>query len=256
MGGRGASSGLTSNSPTVTRLLQTVQSNQAQSGPGWQQKGDYDNGGNPALLKYQQQDDDKTADFLAGTERNIDLNDPQYADGYVYHDIPLNKLLLRLGVKGGPKVVSEADFNAYVRQTGEQVVYRGWSGGQSSAERFMNAQNNHVGNGRYGDGYYYTPDLRTAKAFGNGVITKMAIAPTARVISYQDLRSRMAQMSPKLQSALRYTGTGGTGRTFSPNVGEAQAALKLGYNAIDVGGGYRYAVTADALIVSKKLITY
>ena len=255
MGGRGASSGLSYQSTTVSRLVQQVQNNQAQGGQSWQQQGDYDNGGNPALKKYQTQDDDKTANFLAGTERNVDLNDPQYADGYVYHDIPLNRLLLRLGVKGGPKVVSDADFNAYVRHTGQEVVYRGWSG-QASADRFVNAPNNHVGNGRYGDGYYYSPDLRTAKLYGSGVVTKMALAPTARIISYSDLQRKMAQMSTKLKSALRYTGNGGSGRTFSPNVGEAQAALKLGYNVIDVGGGYRYAVTADAFVVSKKFITY
>ena len=255
MGGRGASSGLIRRTGKVGSLLQTIQSNQVQNGPNWQQQGDYNNGGNPALIKYQGQDDDKTANFLASTERNVDLNDSQYADGYVYHDIPRNKLLLRLGVKGGPQMLSEADFNAYVRQTGQEVVYRGWSG-QSSADRFVNAPNNHVGNGRYGDGYYYTPDLHTAKVYGNGVVTKMTLSPSARIISYSDLQSRIAQMSPKLQSALRHTGTGGSGRTFSPNVGEAQAALKLGYNVIDVGGGYRYAVTADALIVSKKYITY
>ncbi len=255
MGGRGASSGLTSNTPTLNRLLQAIQNSVAQNGPNWKQKGDYDNGGNPDLIKYQQQEDDKTANFLASTDRNVNLNDPQYDDGYGYHDIPLNKLLLRLGVKGGPQVLSETDFNAYVRQTGEQVVYRGWSG-QDSADRFMNAKNNHVGNGRYGDGYYYTPDLSTAKVYGGGVVTKMALSPSARVISYSALQSEMAKMSPKLQSALRHTGHGGSGRTFSPNEGEAQAALKLGYNAVDMGGGYRFAITADALVVSKKLIRY
>lgn len=255
MGGRGASSGLSRRTATVSRLLQTIQNNQAQSGPNWQQQGDYDNGGNPALIKYQGQDDDKTANFLASTERNVNLNDPQYADGYVYYDLPLNKLLLRLGVNGGPKMLSEADFNAYVRQSGQQVVYRGWSG-QLAADRFSNAPHNHVGNGRYGEGYYYTPDLRTAKTYGNGVVTKMALSPTARVISYSQLQSKMAQMSPKLQSALRHTGTGGSGRTYAPNAGESQAALKLGYNVIDVGGGYYVAVTGDALVVSRKYITY
>ena len=93
MGGRGASSGLTSNSPSLNRLLKTIQNNQAQTGPDWQHKGDYDNNGNPALIKYQQQEDDKTANFLASTDRNVDLNDPQYDDGYSYHDIPLNMLL-------------------------------------------------------------------------------------------------------------------------------------------------------------------
>lgn len=255
MGGRGAASGLNQMSKTVSGMLQTIKNNEAQSGPDWQKKAGYDNNGNPALIKYQGQEDDKTANFLAGTESKVDLNDPQYDDGYAYHNIPLNKLLLRLGVKGGPTVLSEADFNAYIRNSGQEVVYRGWSG-QASADRFLNQKYNHVGNGRYGDGYYYTPDLRTAKTYGSGVITKMALSPTAKVITRSDLQKEMAKMSPKLRGALSHAGRGGSGRTFSPNMGEAQAAIKLGFNAIDIGGGYRFAVTADALVVSRKYINY
>lgn len=85
--------------------------------------GDYTDGGNPALIKFQGQEDDKTANFLASTERDIDLNDPQYADGFAYYNIPLNKTLLRLGVTKGPTVLSDTDFDTYVQQTGAQVFY-------------------------------------------------------------------------------------------------------------------------------------
>lgn len=83
---------------------------------------------------------------------------------------------------------------------------------------------------------------------------KIALSPTARVISYNQLQNMMQQANPKLQASLRHAGTGGSGRTYQPNVGEAQYALKLGYNVVDVGGGYLFGITADAFVVSKKIL--
>lgn len=258
MGGRGGSSGFSAGgSPngrggSLNGLLQQINNNQTVNGPQWMHQGDYTDENNPALMQYQQKEDDKTANFLAGTDNKIDLNDPAYADGYVYHDIPLNKLLLRLGVGKGATVLSDSDFDKYVQQSGQQVMYRGWSN-KGAADRFVNTTHNHVGNGRYGDGYYFSPDKGTAKAYsGDGTVTKMALSPKARVISYSDLVSKMSQASSKLQNSLRKTGGGGSGRTFASNKGEAQYALKLGYNVIDVGGGYLYGITNDAFVVSKK----
>ena len=254
MGGRGSSSGMSSGGIGLRGLLKQHDANQKANGQNYNTNGDYTDGNNPNLIKYQGQEDDKTANFLAGTDRGVDLNDPQYDDGYGYHDIPLNKLLLRMGITKGPTVLSESDFNQYVQQTGMDVMYRGWSG-SAAIDRFMNATHNHVGNGRYGDGYYFTPDKSTARSFaalGSGNITRMALSPNARVISLSDLHSKMQAASGKLQSALYKAGTGGSGRTFGSNSGEAQMALKLGYNVIDVGTGYYLAITADALVVSKK----
>ncbi len=253
MGGRGSASGLAPSGRNISLkgLIQQINNNQSTNGPQWMYQGDYTDDNNPALIQYQQKDDDKTANFLAGTDKNVDLNSSAYADGYGYHDIPLNKLLLRLGVGKGATVLSDADFNKYVQQSGQTVMYRGWSN-KGSADRFVNAQNNHVGNGRYGDGYYFTPDKHVANMYsGNGTVTKMALSPKARVISYQDLLSKMSQASGKLQRSLYKAGTGGSGRTYGSNRGEAQYALKLGYNVIDVGGGYLYGITNDAFVVSK-----
>lgn len=253
MGGRGSGSGMSS--IPLASLIQAYDNAAAAGGANWQRNGDYTDNNNPDLVKYQGQEDDKTASFLHGTDQKTDFAD--YDDGYQFHDIPLNKLLLRLGIKGKPTTLSDKDFDAYVQQTGQQVYYRGWSG-KEAAERMMDAEYNHVGNGRYGDGYYFTPDRSVAQSFawnvrGSGVVTRMALSPTARVISLSELRQKMASMSTKLQSSMRYAGTGGSGRTFSPNMGESQAALKLGYNVIDTGSGYLHAVTRDAFIVSRKL---
>lgn len=222
---------------------------------GTNDPGDYTDGGNPALIKFQGQEDDKTANFLASTDRDVDLNDPQYADGFTYYNIPLNKTLLRLGINKGPTVLSDTDFDTYVQQTGAKVFYRGWSG-DAAVDRFTQATHNHVGNGVYGDGYYFTPDLQTAKSYAGsgGVVTKLALSPDARVVNYNSVIASMQQMSPKLQSALDKTGRGGSGRTYGTNNGESQAALKAGYNVVDMGSGYLYGVTADAFVVSTKRI--
>jgi hypothetical protein len=215
-------------------------------------RGDWDDNGNPQIVKYQGQEDDKTANFLASTDRNIDLNDPQYADGYEYYDVPLNKLLLRTGVVGQPIVLSDSDFRSLVAQTGAQVVYRGWSG-KASADRFMNATHNHVGNGIFGDGYYFSPDRYVADQYAgsSGVVTKMILNPLkARAIDLTTLQTMMRSASPKLQSSLRMTGSGAN-RTYGNNDGEMQYALKMGYNVI-VSGNYVVGGTADAFIVSKK----
>lgn len=221
-------------------------------------RGDWNDDGNPQIVKYQGQEDDKTARFLASTDRTVDLSDPQYADGYDYHDLPLNRLLLRTGVVGQPIVLDDNDFQALVSQTGAQVVYRGWSG-KAAVDRFMNATHNHVGNGVMGDGYYFSPDRTVAATYsthgyGHGEITKMVLNPLkAKAIELTTLQTMMRQASPTLQRSLQKAGTMGSGRTYGSNSGEMQYALKMGYNVI-VSGDYVVGGTADAFIVSKKTL--
>ena len=81
MGGRGGSSSITSGGPngrsgSLNSLLQQLGSNQSTNGSSWMYQGDYTDDNNPTLIEYQQKEDDKTANFLAGTNKNIDLNDP------------------------------------------------------------------------------------------------------------------------------------------------------------------------------------
>ena len=259
MGGRGGSSGLSA-SFSLRNLIGEAQA--AQSGGGWSantdpnKRGDYDDHGNPNLIKYQGQEDDKTASFLAGTDRNVNLNDPQYQDGYSYHNLPLNRLLARMGINKGATVLNDSDFNAYLKATGQTAGYRGWSS-SASADRFLNTKNNHVGNGVMGDGYYFSSSRSVAVSYsgsgrmGRGEITRVALSPSARVIDLGALRTAMYRASPKLQSSLSKAGTYGSGRTYGPNSGESQYALKMGYNVIK-SGNYYVAVTNDALVVSNK----
>ena len=258
MGGRGSKSGLIprGRNASLTSLLQQIEDNKNLKGANWMYQGDYTDDNNKALVRYQTEADDDIARFLAGTDQKIDLTDKAYADKYPYYDIPLNKLLLRLGVGKGATVLNDAEFDAYIQQSGQQVVYRGWSG-EAAVERFCNTVHNHVGNGRYGDGYYFSPDVSVAQDYarmsrtGQGVVTRMALSPNARVIDYNTLKNMIAQVSPKLQGALYHTGHGGSGRTYGANIGEAQFALKLGYNVIDTGTGYVYGITNDAFVINR-----
>lgn len=264
MGGRGGKSGAGGGSgvgpnsgPSLNQLIQQAQSADFGASNDPNSFGGYDADGNPNVIKYQGQDENKTANFLAGTSR-LDLTDPQYADGYSYHDLPLNKLLLRLGANGTPTVLDDAQFNQYVNQSGAPMMYRGWSG-TAAIDRFMNATHNHVGNGVMGDGYYMSPDISVAASYaknrstGNGEITKMALSPKARVIDRSAVLRAIRNASPKLQSSLRRAGQGGSGRTYGDNDGESQMALKMGYNVIK-SGNYLVAITGDALVVSKKTL--
>lgn len=275
MGGRGSKSGLSAGGGggfgvfgSLQGLIDAGIANAAQTSnvnydPN--QRGDWDDDGNPQLVKYQGQDEDKLARYLAKVWNQTDLNDPQYADGYDYYDNSLQKLVLAMGLNKGPQVLSEADFDAYVQQTGAEVKYRGVSG-KDAADRFMNATNNHVGNGVYGDGHYFTNNFSTAESYGrhaasgkgkppsSRVVLRMALSPKARVIDYGTLQAAMRNAGVNLSRALGKAGSAGT-RTYGPNDGEAQFAMRMGYNVIQVSGGYNsyeYALTRDAFVVSKK----
>lgn len=248
MGGRGAKSGLDNGFLRV--LIQRKQQQQT-AAAGANDPGDYTDDGNPALVKYQGQEDDKTARFLAKVWHDTDLAAED--DGYGFYDNSYQKLALILELNKGPTVLSDSDFDQYVQQTGAQVFYRGWSS-RNSAERLLSAPKTHTGTGIYGDGIYMTTDKSTAYSYGSAAVTRMALSPTARTVNLSTVRAQIGQASPQLQIGLGRAGSAGQ-RSYGPNIGEAQMALKMGYNVVRVdsySGSYYYALTRDALVVSKK----
>ena len=259
-GGRGASSSAGGSSGALQMLLKNNGGNIANlrnSQPNTQlqltadqMKGDYTDNGNPELLKWQAQTDDKSANFLAKVDRTTDLAQIQQATGdkWAFYDNPQQKLVESMNLNGKATVLSESDFNKYVQQTGSTVLYRGWSG-QDAVDRFKNSPNSHIGNGIYGDGYYLTADKRTAKGYG-GTGTKMALSPNARVVSVAEVNKAIANADPKFRSALQKAGSKGT-RTYGSNSGQAQMALKMGYNVIDAGWTV-VPLTRDAVVMSNK----
>lgn len=229
---------------------QSGQSNSALQLTDDQLKADYTDNGNPELLKWQGQTEDKSANFLAKVDRSTDLSQIQQATGdkWAFYDNPQQKLVETMNLNRKATILSESDFNQYVKQTGATVLYRGWSG-QDAVDRFKNSPNSHIGNGINGDGYYLAPDKSTAMSYG-GTGTKMALSPNARVVSLEAVNTAISNTSPKLRSALRKAGSGGT-RTYGSNHGQAQMALKMGYNTIDAGWAV-IPLTRDAVVISDK----
>ena len=218
----------------------------------FQQQGDYDDNGNASLIKWQGQTDDKSANFLAKVDRDTDLAkiQQQTNDPWAFYDNPQQKLVEQLNLNKPATVLSESDFNKYVQQTGATTLYRGWSG-DNAIDRFKNSPNSHIGNGINGDGYYFAFDKGTAMSYG-GAGTKAALSPNARVISLSAVNNAIANSSPKFQSSLKKAGSQGT-RTFGSNNGQAQMALKMGYNTIDAGWAV-IPLTRDAVVISDKRV--
>lgn len=216
----------------------------------FQTVGDYTDNNNPELVKWQGQTDDKSASFLAKVDQQTDLNQIQQNtnDPYAFYDNPMQRMVSRMGLNAPATVMSESDFNNYVQQTGATVLYRGWSG-QNAVDRFKQSPNSHIGNGINGDGYYFAPDKSTAQGYG-GTGMKAALSPKARVISVDAVDAQIAKSSPKFKSALSKAGRYGT-RTYGSNDGQAQMALKMGYNCIDAGWAV-IPLTRDAVVISNK----
>lgn len=253
--GRGKS-GVQNNRTPVSTLIQQYQNNQNSKGPQFDEVGDYDGNGNSKLKEWQQMSDADAAHQLHVISDNVDIRDKQYDDGFGYHDLSSQKFVLDRDLNNPATILSEKDFNDYVNQTGALVMYRGWSG-QDAKTRFEEAKNSHLGNGIYGDGYYASTDIDTARGYSNGgVVSKFAISPNARVVDISKIDAEISKVTTRFQSALsKAGGSVDYGRTYGTNEGQMQMALKMGYNVIHVdryGGDYYVALTRDALVTTKK----
>lgn len=255
MGGRGAKSG--SNSLASIRRRYKISGNplKANSSGIVPTNPGYDGGGNPQLIKYQGQDEDKTARYLAKVWNNTDF--ANYPDGkWSYHDNSYQKLVLNMGLNNKPTVMDDASFNALQQQTGAAVVYRGWKD-SDSADRFEQSKYFHTGGGIYGDGIYFSTSQSVAASYsragyGKNAITKMMLSPNAKVVDIAQVRSAIRQASSKLQTGLSRAGQAGQQNGYGGNKGESQMALKMGYNVIKVSDDYYVGLSGDAFIVSKK----
>lgn len=217
--------------------------------------GDYDGNGNPALQQWQQMNDADIGHYLHDIYDNTDY--ANYDDGYTFYDNSFQKFVLANNLNEPLTVMDDADFNAYVKATGQDVFYRGWSGKQAS-DRLANASNFHNGNGIYGDGIYIAKgDETTARAYGS-YVNAYALSPNARVVDHSQVMSKINSLPSKSQRALSNAGgKRDANRSYGTNDGESQMALKMGYNVIRVdsyGGTYYVALTRDALVQRKSKV--
>lgn len=261
MGGRGASSGSGGGGGygghgTLAGLIgamKNAQQNSSGAGSGTNSfhagegnsNGDYTDNNNPALLKWQgQSDTTKAGRYLAKLGK---MQTPaQDAEGYAYHQSAFQNMVIdqKLNAPVYAKL-NASDFNTYCQQNGLTPIYRGWAGGMGSRQRFENAAASHTGTGIYGEGYYFG-SASTARGYG-GNTTVAALSPAARVVDLDILRSEISRSGISTQlSRSGYTASS----NYGSNNGEAQMALKLGYNVIRTDWSY-VVLTRDAVVIRK-----
>lgn len=278
MGGRGASSGASGGGGSIAAGL-NANKNQAgyQKGswntlqgvhmPGW------DDDANPAIQKWQGQTEDKAARFLAKNHNDYqfvpDPNDPKgggtYIDpntgqpidtsGYNFYQGDFQRFSLATGLNAKPVVVDEKTFDSIMQQTGGQVLYRG-EASQAQCDRFMYADMAHTGVGSFGDGYYFSQDASVANQYAqnkggsNGRVMKMALLPSARITDLQAVDAGINSSSSRLSGALLKQGRSAVFRY--QNEGQAQMAIRQGYNTVTVSYDYHYSVTRGVFLVCDK----
>ena len=206
--------------------------------------GDYDNYGNPATVKWQQQTDDaKTSRYLAklGKQQTPAAD----AEGYTYHQSSFQNMVIDQNLNAPVYAkLSKSEFAQYCRQNGLTPIYRGWSG-QASMDRFENAAASHTGAGMYGEGYYFG-DKSTASSYGS-TMSVAALSPAARVVDLSTVQAAIRRSGAS--SAFSRSGqTASSG--YGNNIGEAQMAIKMGYNVIRTGWSY-VVLTRDAVVIQK-----
>ena len=100
----------------------------------------------------------------------------------------------------------------------------------------------------YGEGFYFGSQS-TASGYSGGATTVAALSPNARVVDYNKVSAELAKLGSKAQGAFRHSGHTPGGQ-FKPNSGEAQMALKMGYNVIRTDWCY-CILTRDAVVIRK-----
>ena len=273
MGGRGSSSGAGGGAATSTgggggggtygghgslqgligAMQQAGKGNGSGVGNGWNNfhagegntTGDFTDNNNPALLKWQNQNDDtKVARYLAKLGKQ--QTPAQDAEGYSYHQSAFQNMVIDQNLNAGVYAkLNAADFNRYVGANGLTPIYRGWSGGAASRDRFENAAASHTGTGMYGEGFYFG-DRSTASSYGS-TMTVAALSPNARVVDLDVVRSQIARS--RASGSFNRNGATATSH-YGNNQGEAQMALKMGYNVIRTDWSY-VVLTRDAVVIKK-----
>lgn len=261
MGGRGSKSGLSAGGgyggygslQSLIQAMQQATANNTGAGNGsnvfhWGEGNstpDYTDDNNPALVKWQNQTDDtKVAAYLAKLGKAA--TPAQDAEGYTYYQSAFQNMVIDQNLNAPVFAkLSATDFAQYCQQNGLTPIYRGWSG-TPSRSRFENAAASHTGTGMYGEGYYFG-DRSTAGNYGS-TVTVGALSPKARVVDLSVVTRALSSQSPRTQAAFAHSGK--TGSYFSDNSGEAQMALKMGYNVIRTDWSY-VVLTRDALVIQK-----
>lgn len=207
---------------------------------------DFTDNNNPSLVKWQQQNDDtKTAKYLSKLGKS--QTPSQDAEGNAYHQSAFQNMVIDQNLNAPVYArMSAKNFDAYCKANNLTPIYRGWGSGKASRDRFENSAFSHTGTGMYGEGFYFG-DKSTATSYSRGAMTVAALSPNARVVDLSKVQTAISNSGAS--RAFRNSGRSTTGY-YSKNIGEAQMALKMGYNVIRTSWSY-VVLTRDAVVIRK-----
>ena len=235
MGKRGASSGFTAPAPAAVQPMTTPSGH--------------------TLAEVQGMDDKQLHDFL------IDVYNVDTPDFLNTHHT--QKMVYGLGLNDKPQVVPDAQLQQMIK-SGAQPIYRSVDDvtlpgsirltGADMHDMLRSGDLTYLGNGVYGDGLYFSSDLRGSKGYGNTTIQGV-LSPNARTITERQLRNEydsFIKTHPQTRKALGFSAKRGSSWKNSLS----QFALIRGYNVITYthydGETYYNVIDRSALIVSDK----
>lgn len=153
-------------------------------------------------------------------------------DGWANQYSAAQKVAIDMGVYETPQVVSQDDFDKYVKESGAAVCYRGvkdidsMTGENMMFQMAYNTQEPYYGDGIFGDGLYFSTRKETAEGYaGRAAIATCAVRPDAKILEYG---------SPEHEKAKKRVQT----------TDDSVAALCSGYDVIHkkMGGNEDYYV--------------
>ena len=188
-------------------------------------------------------------------------------------DLWLNAIQNRMGFNALPTLVDEAGLNALAAQ-GWIKVYRGISGrskrdpefAAKAVEEFKTGPH-YAGNGIFGNGTYTSTWIATAQDYADGInanVMQIAISPTARIISHEEL---IKMVNKDLDKIAKKEGKDNSGQLWADSrtyekykifANSGRYAASKGYDAIKVTQGTRavddhyYVVLNRAKVAVKK----
>ena len=112
-------------------------------------------------------------------------------EGWANQYSAAQKVALDLGMYETPQVVSKADFDKYVEESGAPVCYRGvvdidsMTGENMQFQMAYNTQEPYFGDGIFGDGLYFSTRKDTAESYaGRAAVATCAVRPDAKILEY------------------------------------------------------------------------
>lgn len=171
------------------------------------------------------------ADAAAWAQKSMDRQLESY-EGWANQYSAAQKVAIDMGVYETPQVVSQEDFDKYVKESGAAVCYRGvkdidsMTGENMMFKMAYNTQEPYYGDGIFGDGLYFSTRKETAEGYaGRAAIATCAVRPDAKILEYG---------SPEHEKAKKRVQT----------TDDSVAALCSGYDVIHkkMGGNEDYYV--------------